>query len=256
MRLKGKRVILTGAASGIGQAGALLFAREGATLVAVDRDTDRLQSVVSEIEAAGGRCHPLVADLSKVDEARRIIREGAKFLGGLDAFWGNAGINCATDIESIDWELYDLTMAVNVAAVVASCSEAAPLMRKNPGGSIVLTSSSAGLVGSIQSPIYSAAKFGVVGLAKSLALRFAADNIRVNAICPGPVDTPLLREVMSGRTDIPDGNEIGAKLLGSIPLGRLGRPIELAEAALWLSSDASSFVTGVALPVDGGLTAR
>lgn len=256
MRLQGKRVIITGAGSGMGEAGARLFAAEGAKVVVVDRDEAALAALVERIAAAGGHAHAVVADLAYAEEAVRMVREGDQMLGGLDVLWSHAGINGPTETESLNLEQVQTVFAVNVLAGIVACAEALPLMRKAGGGSIVLTASIAGLVGSIQSPIYSATKFAIVGFAKSLALRAAVDRVRVNALCPGPVDTQTLRELTAPTGAGGKGPEIGRQLLASIPLARLGKPAELAEAALWLASDASAFVTGIALPVDGGLTAR
>jgi NAD(P)-dependent dehydrogenase (short-subunit alcohol dehydrogenase family) len=230
-----------------------LFSGEGAEVVAVDCDEIRLKRVVAEVNAAGGRSHELVADLTRPDEVRRSMREGASVLRGLDVFWGNAGIYGPHEFEGFDWSEYERTLSLNLTAAVLACEEAVPLMRANKSGSVVLTSSTAGLVGSIQSAIYSASKFGVVGLVKSLAVRYAPENIRFNAVCPGPVKTPLVAAATAISTG---GRDLGERILASIPMARLGQPNEIAEAALWLSSDASSFVTGVGLPIDGGLTAR
>ena len=167
MRLQGKRAIVTGAASGIGRAGALLFAKEGAAVVAVDIDAAGLTSLMEEIARAGDKGHMLVADLTRADVARNVVREGARLLGGLDIFWANAGINGPSALEQLDLCHHDKTIALNLTAPTVSCGEAVSLMRGGAGGSIVLTASTAGLVGSIQSPVYSATKFAVVGLAKS-----------------------------------------------------------------------------------------
>lgn len=256
MRLLGKRAIITGAASGMGRAGSLLFAREGARVFAVDVDGPALALLQAEIAQAGGQLATLVADLSVADEVARMVRACDGALGGIDVLWSHAGINGPSNLEQLDVALYKKTLALNITAAVLACGQVAPVMRRNGGGAMVLTSSVAGLVGSIQNPIYSATKFALVGLAKSLALRFAPEGIRVNALCPGPIDSPMLRDLIAGRTSVPNGAELGAKLLASIPMGRFGAPHEIAEAALWLASDAASFVTGIALPVDGGVTAR
>jgi len=255
-RLKGKRAIVTGAASGIGRAGALLFASEGASVVAVDRDRQGLDALVAEIGAAGGHVHALAADLTQAEQTQGMVHDAAQWLGGLDVFWGNAGMNGPTEFEQPDLDLYDTTVALNLTSTVLACAAAAPLMRTNAGGSIVLTASTSGLVGSIQSPVYSVTKFGVIGLAKSLALKYGAENIRVNAVCPGPIETPLLLEAFANRKGLTHGGSFKEQMMASVPMSRVGRPSEIAEAALWLASDASSYVTGVALPVDGGLTAR
>nr|WP_295469321.1 SDR family NAD(P)-dependent oxidoreductase [Mesorhizobium sp.] len=256
MRLSSKRAIITGAAAGMGRAGAELFAREGARVLAVDVDEAALAAAKTEWDAAGMPIDIRQADLSSTADVAQVIADGAKVLGGVDVLWSHAGINGPSRIEGMDLALYEKTLALNLTAAVIACSEVAPIMRQAGGGSIILTSSTAGLVGSIQSPVYSATKFGLVGLAKSLALQFAPDRIRVNAVCPGPVASAMLAELAAGRGGISNGPEIVERLLAAIPLGRFGEPGEIAEAALWLASDASSFVTGAAIPVDGGLTAR
>jgi NAD(P)-dependent dehydrogenase (short-subunit alcohol dehydrogenase family) len=256
MRIDGKCAIVTGAGSGMGREGALLFARSGARVVAVDVDEESLASLVTEIRGDGGEAYGLALDLSRLECARRLVPESARLVGAVDILWSHAGMNGPTEIEAIDMELYERTLRLNLTAAVIAAGAAAGEMRTRGGGSIVLTSSVAGLVGSIQSAVYSMTKFGLVGLAKSLALRFAKDGIRVNAICPGPIDSPMLQDLVSGRSGAPNGKHIGEALLASIPMGRFGQPREVAQAALWLASDMSSFVTGVALAVDGGLTAR
>lgn len=252
MRLSNKKVVITAAASGIGRAGALLFEREGAQVVAIDINAQGLQELSDE---AGGTIEAIVADLSQPNSVGEAIERAAALLGCVDVLWSHAGINGPSDIENLDMAAYQRTMALNVDAMVVACGRVAPLMSSR-GGSVVLTASVAGLVGSIQNPIYSASKFAVVGLAKSLALRYAPQNIRVNSICPGPVDSAMLQDLAAGRSNVPDGPAIAERLLASIPLARFARPDEIAEAALWLASDAASFVTGIALPVDGGVTAR
>jgi NAD(P)-dependent dehydrogenase (short-subunit alcohol dehydrogenase family) len=256
MRLAGKRTIITGAASGMGRAGAELFAHEGARVVAVDVDAAALASAGRDWAAAGLAIEASVADLSDTSAIFGMVADCARTLGGIDVLWSHAGINGPLRVEGLDLALYDKTLSLNLTAAVIACGAVADEMRRAGGGSIILTSSTAGLVGSIQSPIYSATKFGLVGLAKSLALQFAPDRIRVNAICPGPVASAMLTELSAGRGGLGNGPEIVERLLASIPLGRFGEPTEIAEAVLWLASDASSFVTGAALPVDGGLTAR
>ncbi|GGB27771.1 oxidoreductase [Tistrella bauzanensis] len=249
--MQGRQVLITGAASAMGRAGALVFAREGARLALVDIDGPGVEALSREIRDQGGHAVAIQRDLSDPAGVRGLVAEAAGSLGGLNVLWNHAGIN-GPALESLDLASYDTMMAINLTATVLTCGEALPRIRAAGGGAILLTSSVAGLVGSIQNPLYSATRSALVGLAKSLAIRYAPDGIRVNAICPGPVSSPMLRALIDGE----HGREIGARLLASIPMGRLGRPEEIAEAALWLASDAASFVTGVALPVDGGVTAR
>ena len=256
MRLKNKLAIITGAASGMGRAGLELFAREGATVFAVDVDAERLHAAVHDTRARYPNVHALVADLTQRDQMRSIIHTAAAQMGGLDVLWNNAGMAGPAEVEGLDDSAYDRSIELNLTAGILGSAEAAPYMRQRGGGSIVFTSSVSGVVGSQLSPTYSAAKFAVVGFAKSLALRLAADNIRVNAICPGMTETGMLTTFMDRNHD-PDTIARNTKaFIASTPLGHIARAEEIAHAALWLASDDASFVTGTALSIDGGLSAR
>lgn len=255
-RLAGKRILITAGASGMGRAGAALFARHGASVCIVDRDERAAHEVVAAIRESGGSAHGIHADLTDMARSRQVVHEAADMLGGLDAFWAHAGTPGPEYVEGIDWDGYRRAMALNLDSVVASTGEAIPLLRSGNGPSILVTSSIAGLVGSPLSPTYSLAKFGVIGLVKSLALALGSAGIRVNALCPGVVDTPMLPQFMSRSGDVQVQKETRAKLESAVPLGRVAQPIEQAHAAMWLLSDDASYVTGVALPVDGGYTAR
>ena len=260
MRLNGKIGIVTAAASGMGRAGALRFAREGAQVAVVDVDAAGVQRVVSEITAAGGSAIGLPADLTKDEESRRIVWDTVSRFKGLDFVWNHVGHPGPAAVEGIDMDAFDLAVDLNLRTVLITTEAAIPEMRRRGGGSFVFTASTSGLVGSGFSPVYSMCKFGVVGFVKSLALRLAKDKIRVNAVCPGPIDTPMLR-VFVARPDQKstagmDPEELVRKrAAGSVPLGRTGQPDEIANAALFLLSDEASFITGAALPVDGGVTA-
>ncbi len=256
MRLKNKLAVISAAASGMGRAGCELFAREGAKIAAVDINQKGLDEVVDAVKAAGGEARGFVADLSREEDCRRYIGEAADWLGGLDILWAHAGTPGPAAVEDIDIGEYDKAIMLNLTQALLSAGAAAPHMRRRGGGSVVFTASVSGLVGSMFSPVYSAAKFGVVGLTKSLAQRFAPDRIRVNVVCPGPTETPMLPQFVGRVNDPAVIEENKRKLMAAIPLGRVGLPEEMAEAALWLASDHSSYVTGVALPVDGGFTAR
>ncbi|MES2496486.1 MAG: SDR family NAD(P)-dependent oxidoreductase [Pseudomonadota bacterium] len=254
MRLQGKLAIVTAAASGMGRAGVQRFVREGARVAAIDFNAAALDALVAEIGA--DKVIPIVADLSTADGARDSINQAAEALGGVDILWAHAGMPGPASVEDLDMAAYDKAIALNITSAALGAGQAAPHMRKRGGGSIIFTSSISGLVGSMMSPIYSAAKWGVVGLTKSLALALAADGIRVNVVCPGLADTPM-KEGFTGRSGDPAeaaANE--AKIVAAVPMGRLVKPGEVADAALWLASDEASFVTGVAIPVDGGFTAR
>ncbi|WP_336812982.1 SDR family NAD(P)-dependent oxidoreductase [Bosea sp. MMO-172] len=256
MRLGGKLAIITAAASGMGRAGCKLFAENGATVAAIDIDRERLEQVVAEIKAAGGRAIALQADLSSPEACKDVMKAAIAELGGLDVLWAHAGIPGPAAVEDVDLAEYRRAIDLNITSALICAGEAAPAMRARNGGAIVFTASVSGLVGSPASPVYSAAKFGVVGLAKSLAQRFAPDGIRVNAVCPGLTETPM-KAVFLGRSDDDEGREsLERRVMASIPLGRVARPEEIAHGALWLASDDASYVTGVALPVDGGYTSR
>jgi NAD(P)-dependent dehydrogenase (short-subunit alcohol dehydrogenase family) len=259
MRLAGKRGIVTAAASGMGRAGAVRFAREGASVLVVDLDEARAEQVVDEIRAAGGRAAARAGDLCDEAFSRAIVHACKDEFGGVDFLWAHAGYPGPAAVEELDLRDFDLTINLNVRTALASVAEAVPLMRAQGGGSVLFTASSSGLVGSPFSPVYSAAKFGIVGLSRSLAKRYGKDGIRFNVVCPGTTDTPMLR-VFVARPDNEatkgqDPEELVAKRGGVNALGRVGRPEEIANAALFLLSDEASFVTGAALPVDAGVTA-
>ena len=259
MRMEGKIGIVTAAASGMGRAGAIRFTREGAAVGVVDIDPDGVASVVAEIEAAGGKTLGITADLSRDEEARRIVRETANHFDGLDFVWNHVGHPGPAVIEDLDMREWDNAIDLNLRTVFITTETALPEIRARGGGSLLFTASSSGLQGSMFSPVYSMAKFGVVGFVKAMAKRYAKENIRINAICPGPIDTPMLR-VFVARPDQQSTQDMDKEDLvrtrgGMAPMGRPGRPEEIANAALFLLSDEASFVTGAALPVDGGITA-
>jgi NAD(P)-dependent dehydrogenase (short-subunit alcohol dehydrogenase family) len=260
MRLAGKIGIVTAAASGMGRAGALRFAREGAQVAVVDVDAEGVRRVVGEITAAGGSAHGITADLTRDEDSRRLVWDTVDRFKGLDFVWNHVGHPGPAAVEGIDMSAFDLAVELNLRTVLMTTEAAIPAIRARGGGSLLFTASTSGLVGSGFSPVYSMCKFGVVGFVKSLALRLAPEKIRVNAVCPGPIDTPMLRVFVSRpdqkSTAGMDPEELVRKRAhGSVPLGRTGRPEEIANAALFLLSDEASFVTGVALPVDGGVTA-
>ena len=254
MRLHGRLAIVTAAASGMGRAGVERFVREGARVAAIDIDPAALDALVAEFGA--DRVTPIVADLSTPEGARGSVDQAVAALGGADILWAHAGMPGPASVENLDLVAYQKTIDLNITAAALGAGQVAPHMRARGGGSIIFTASISGLVGSMMSPIYSAAKWGVVGLAKSLALALAPDNIRVNVVCPGLADTPMKLGFTGRSGDPAEAAANEAKIVAAVPLGRLVRAGEVADAALWLASDDASFVTGVALPVDGGFTAR
>ena len=259
MRLAGKIGIVTAAASGMGRAGVRRFAREGAAVAVVDIDRDGAEAVTKEIVAGGGKAIALPGDLRSDDFARDIVKRTVQTFGGLDFVWNHVGHPGPAAVEGIEMREFERAIDLNVRTVLVTTEAAIPELRRRGGGALLYTASVSGIQGSVYSPVYSAVKFGVVGFARALAKRHAREKIRVNVICPGTVDTPMLR-VFVARPDspTPPPNDIEALVQqrgGLNPSGRPAQPEEIANAALFLISDEASFVTGVALPVDGGATA-
>ncbi|MSP03004.1 MAG: SDR family oxidoreductase [Acetobacteraceae bacterium] len=259
MRLPNKIGIVTAAGSGMGRAGAIRFAKEGASVAVVDLNGDAANDVVKEIEKAGGKAIALSGDLTDDAFARNIVRETTRAFGALDFVWNHVGHPGPAAVEGLDWKDYDLAMNLNVRTVLVTTEAALPELRARGGGALLYTASTSGLTGSQFSPVYNIAKFGIVGLVHGLAKRYAREKIRVNAVCPGPTDTPMLR-VFVARPDsqMPAGETAESLILrraGQTPMGRPAQPEEIANAALFLISDEASYITGVALPVDGGATA-
>jgi NAD(P)-dependent dehydrogenase (short-subunit alcohol dehydrogenase family) len=256
MRLKGKLAVITAGASGMGKAASLKFAREGAAVAIVDIDEAAAKDVAGQIQAAGGTAFAIRADLTNAQECRGSIADAAQRLGGIDIFWAHAGIPGTDVVEDIDLNDYELSMSLNVRSCYLTVGEAVKHIRKRGGGSVILTASISGIVGSQLSPLYSAGKFAVVGLCKSLSLRYGPEQIRVNVICPGLTETPMLRGFMGRNSTDEQAAETQKKFVGMIPLGRVASPDDIANTALFLASDESAYITGVAIPVDGGFTAK
>ncbi|MWB79359.1 SDR family oxidoreductase [Pseudooceanicola sp. 216_PA32_1] len=258
MQLRDRIGIVTAGASGMGRAGVLRFAAEGAAVAVVDIDAEAVAATVKAVEAAGGTALPLVGDLTDDSFSRDIVARTVEAYGGLDFFWGHAGHPGPAAVEDMDPALLDLAIDLNLRTIVHTTAAAIPEMRKRGKGGLLYTASTAGLAGSPRSPVYSMMKFGVVGWTRSLAKRLAPDNIRCNVICPGGVDTPMLRTFLA-RPDAPppnmDPDEMVAARGKQTPLGRNCEADEIAATALFLLSDAASYITGAALPVDGGMTA-
>ena len=251
MRLREKVAIITGAGSGIGRESALLFAREGARVLVAEVNDSAGQAVVSEIERAGGMARFAHADVSKAADAEAMVAAAEKAWGRLDVLFNNAGIFPDKDGSVVDTDeaTWDLVMRVNLKGVFFGCKYAIPAMLRSGGGSIVNTASFVALMGAATPQIaYTASKGGVLSMTREIAVEFARKGIRANALCPGPVDTPLLQELMSDPAR-------KARRLVHIPPGRLAKPAEIAQAALFLASDESSYVNGATFTVDGGITA-
>ncbi len=258
MRLAGKIGIVSAAASGIGRAGALRFAREGATVAVVDIDAAGVAATVASIAAAGGQAFGLVGNLRDDAFSRGIVAQTIAQAGAIDFVWNHVGHPGPGLMEGLDMADFDTAVDLNLRTVLVTTSAAIPHLRGRPGANLLFTASVSGLVGSPFSPVYSAMKFGVVGLVRSLARRLAPDGIRVNALCPGTTDTPMLRSFVA-RQDVGgealDREALVAEHERRNPLGRAARPEEIANAALFLVSDEASYVSGVALPVDGARAA-
>ncbi|QRG07360.1 SDR family oxidoreductase [Xanthobacter dioxanivorans] len=259
MRMKDKCGIVTAAASGMGRAGTLLLAREGAKVCVVDRDAAGAQAVVDEIRAAGGTAFAIGADLRDLDIASGLVARAVAEFGALDFLWNHLGHPGPAAVEGLDWNDFDLALDLNIRSQLASTIAALPELRARGGGSILFTASTSGMSASTFSPVYSGMKAGVIGLVRGLAKRYAREGIRVNAVCPGPFDTPMAREFVDRKdqtaTKGMDREELVQKFGASTAMGRAGRPEEVGYAALFLLSDEASFITGAYLPVDGGLLA-
>jgi meso-butanediol dehydrogenase/(S,S)-butanediol dehydrogenase/diacetyl reductase len=253
----GKIALITGAGSGIGRATALLFAERGARVMCADIDADAAEATSAGIRQRGCEAGAIGVDVSRAVDAKRMIDETVERWGGLDVLFNNAGIlfhRALPDVEEDDW---DRMLAINLKGVFLGCKYAIPVMAAGGGGAIVNTASDAGLRGLEGLTAYCASKGGVIQLTKAAAIEWASHNIRVNCVCPGGVKTgittPYMVEALKrdGITEQEYWDRVGR----AHPLGRVAEPEDVAQAVLFLASDASSFITGVALPVDGGLNA-
>ena len=251
MRLKDKVALITGAGSGIGRESALLFAQEGAKIVVVDVNDTAGEETCSMITQAGGQAIYVHADVSKAADCEAMVNAAEKTFGKLNILFNNAGIMLSDDDNAITTEekVWDLTMEVNLKGVFLGCKYGIPALRRAGGGSIINTASFVALLGAATPQIaYTASKGGVLSMTRELALIHARENIRVNALCPGPLHTELLMKFLNTEAK-------KRRRLVHIPMGRFGEAKEMAYAALFLASDESSFTTGAEFLVDGGITA-
>jgi NAD(P)-dependent dehydrogenase (short-subunit alcohol dehydrogenase family) len=247
--LTGKRALITGGASGIGRATALLLARQGAAVAVADLDEAGGRAVAQAIVDGGGRAIFSRCDVSRAADCQRAVQRTVEQLGGLDILFNNAGIIRRATVLQTTEEEWDRVMAVNVKSIFLCSKYAIPVMAQAGGGVIVNTASGWGLVGGREAAAYCASKGAVVNLTRALALDHGAQNIRVNCICPGDTDTPMLRDEAQQLGEAERDFMAGA---ADRPLQRVGRPEDIAQAVLYLVSDASAFVTGASLVVDGG----
>jgi NAD(P)-dependent dehydrogenase (short-subunit alcohol dehydrogenase family) len=253
MRLKDKVSLITGAASGIGRATALLFGQEGAKVMCADIDAEGAERVAQQIVDGGGEAASLRVDVSQAADVERMVQQTVERWGRLDVLINNAGIVFLLPLTLVQEDQWDHLMSVNLKGVYLGCKYAIPRMVGQGKGVIVNTASIAGLRGFPTFDTYSASKGGVVQLTKVLAIEFARMNIRVNCVCPGIIDTGMLDRGVADQGM--DKAEFVAMAGQAHPMGRIGRPEEVAAAILFLASEEASFITGVALPVDGGVWA-
>ncbi|MCW2795716.1 glucose 1-dehydrogenase [Nocardioides sp.] len=255
MEFDGKIAIVSAGGSGIGKHAALGLAAKGASVAVLDLNGESAEAVVAEILAAGGKATAHQGDASSLGDLDRAVAEIKQTADHVDILFNNVGMPNPHGIDDITDEQWTRCIDVNLKSNFFLTQKVLPLMRvTGRGGSIIYTASAAGLTGSYTTPLYSMTKSGLVGLTRSLAILLAPEKIRVNAICPGPVRTPMLAGFMSRSADATD--EIADLYASRVPLGRVAEPSEIADAVIYLAGDTSSYVTGVPFPVDGGYTTQ
>ena len=251
--LDGKTALVTGGGSGIGRATSLAYAQEGARVVVADVNVEGGEETVQLIKEAGGEAILVHADVAKPEDTQAMVAQAVEAFGSLDCAFNNAGISGGTDRRlTADYleEDWDRVVGINLKGVWLCMKAEIPQMLKQGGGAIVNTASVAGLVGIPGTVAYVAAKHGVTGLTKAAALEYAKSGIRVNSVCPGYIQTPMVQGIFV------ENEGFEERVASRHPIGRLGEPSEIAAAVIWLSSDAASFVTGHNMPVDGGYVAQ
>lgn len=254
MSWQDKVAVIAAAGSGIGRMSAVALSRAGASVALIDLNGDSVQELARELQAEGGRASAYQADLGDVAQIRATVSEIARNVPHVDVLLSNVGMPNPPGIDDITEEQWQRGIDVNLKSGFFITQAVLPLMRKTgKGGSIIYTASAAGLVGSFTTPLYSVTKAGLIGLTKSLCVVLAPERIRVNAVCPGPVRTPMLAGFMAKAPE--EADEVADLYSSRVPLGRVAEPAEIAAAVLFLASDESSYITGVAMPVDGGYTA-
>ncbi len=251
-----KVVVITGAAGGIGRASAVRFAVEGAAIVAVDLAEQALEGTVAAVEDAGGRALGVAADVTDASQVEGYVRAGVEEFGGIDVLFNNAGTEgTLTTLEEYPEDTFDQVIDVNLKGVWLGMRYAADALRQRGGGAIVNTASIAGLMGTPGLIAYGASKHAVVGMTKTAALELAPAGIRVNAVCPSPIETRMMRSIEARIS--PDDPEAAKKTTTKqLPLGRYGEPEEVADLVVFLCSDQASYINGSIIPIDGGRTAR